>query len=152
MKWPMVVLGVCLLGCSGKATRQGSLNAFTRGCKAGLQNNALKVDCACLARELTADMSDAELNLWIHEPQLFSKEEQMTLTTRNAMSCLRTQLVGDCALSGSSRACECMIDGFLGKLSGDEFMEVAERFRNGAPLPPGANNIRTACISQFGGR
>jgi hypothetical protein len=153
MNWPFAVVMLVLLGACQRepgAARTATVNALTRQCRNVNGLKALKVDCGCLMNNVTADMSDDELALWVNEPTLFSEQELGTLISRKAIVCLRGAIVSECAKGGASGRCECIVDGFLAKFSGDELMDVLERFRNGGAIPAAANDVRARCLA--GGR
>jgi len=153
MKWSCAVVMLALLGgCQGETgvLRAATVDALTRHCRNWMGLKGAKVDCGCLMNSVTADMSDAELSLWLGEPTLFSEQELSTLISRKAITCLRGELVATCAKGGQVKVCQCMVDGFLAKFSGDELMDVLERFGNGGAIPPAANDVRARCMAGAG--
>lgn len=153
MNWPFAVVMLALLGgCQREpgAARTATIDTLTRQCRTWKGLKGAKVDCGCLMNNITADMSEAELNLWLGEPTLFTEQELSTLISRKAITCMRGAIVAACAKGGQVKLCECMVDGFLAKFSGDELMDVLERFGNGGAIPPAANDVRARCMAGAG--
>lgn len=94
-----------------------------------------------------------ELSLWSRTPDLFDSEELQVLLVRQAIACLKPQMIESCVKGGAGQAeCSCVSEGILAAFEGDELLDLSERMRNGSAVPPRATGIKLECASQFGRR
>lgn len=148
----LAALGLALLCLCACDRKEGFTKAAIKSCadSAPARRGKAPLDCECLVRAVVADMSLEEVSLWARTPDLFDEQEMEVLLVRQAMPCLKPQLVEGCVYDGASEEeCGCVASGILEAFPADQLLDLSERMRNGAAVSPEAARIRLDCASKF---
>lgn len=147
-----LLFSLCLAGtaCDGfKPSKTAIVDATILSCQRSDEAKQGGLDCNCLVKQLVADMSPEEVQLWARDPNLFDGDELQLLMMRKAIPCMKPQLVAGCVKGGGWQSvCECVATQYVETFTGEQLDDLRERMMNGSAVNPEAARIRGDCVTR----